>query len=208
MVSLSLVLDFLAGEGTRATYAAVATATGAPHARALRTEWEFSRVDQRTAWVVLAAEGYQPPATKHTPRPADSEIIRDGDNSARRAAEWGRSRTHVAASIGTASTTAASDYGASSPELETLRRLVAIRCPTVRFGGFTPSGAANGEYSFRLPTGRSAWIRSPMAPKGGQRHEHPGRWLCRLTNRPRDPWKYARSVDDVVDWLTVQAQGW
>ena len=202
MVSLSLVLDFLAGEGIRATYAAVATATGAPHARALRTEPEFINVDQRTGWVVLA-RGLQPPATKHTPRPADSEIIRDGDNLARRAAEWGRSRTHVAAS-----TTTASDYGASSTELETLRRLIAVRCPTVRFGGFTPSGAANGEYSFRLPNGRSAWVRSPVASKGGQRHEHPGYWLCRLTNRPRDPWKYARSVDDVVDWLTVQAQGW
>lgn len=203
MVSLSLVLDFLDDKGIRATYAAVATATGASHARALRTEPEFIHVDQRTAWVVLAAEKYQPPATKHTPRPAHSEIIRDGDDLARRAAEWGRWRTRAAVS-----TTTASDYGASAPELETLRRLVAVRCPTVRFGGFTPSGAANGEYSFRLPNGRSAWIRSPVAAKGGQRHEHPGRWLCRLTNRPRDPWKHARSVDDVVDWIIVQAEGW
>ena len=84
MVSQSLVLDFLADEEIRATYAAVATATGAPHARALRSEPEFIRVDQRTAWVVLAAKGCQLPATKHTPRPADSEIIRDGDNLARR----------------------------------------------------------------------------------------------------------------------------
>ena len=112
MVSLSLVLDFLADERIRATYAAVATATGAPHARVLRTEPEFIQVDQRTAWVVLAAEGYQPPAAKHTPRPADSEIIRDGDDLARRAAEWGRSRTRAAGS-----TTTASDYGASEPEL-------------------------------------------------------------------------------------------
>lgn len=78
-------------------------------------------------------------------------------------------------------TTTAKDYGASALELETLRRLVTAQVPAVRFGGFTPSGAANGEYSFRLPNGLSAWVRSPTAPKGRQRARHPGHWLFRLT---------------------------
>lgn len=203
MVSLNLVLDFLAGEGIRATYAAVASATGAGHARTLRNEPQFVHVDPRTAWVVRA-RGYQPPATKHTRRPDETEIIRDGDDLARRAAAYGaRIRRPPRAEK-----TTAKDYGASSVELETLRRFVAVRLPTVRFGGFTPSGAANGEYSFWLPDGRSAWVRSPTAPDGGQHDRHPGRWLCRLTSQSRASRKDARSVDDVVDWLTVQAQGW
>lgn len=201
MVSLDLVLDFLAGEGIRATYAAVASATGARHARTLRNEPQFVHVDPRTAWVVLANEGYQPPATKHTRRPAATEIIRDGDDLARRAAAYGaRIRRRPRAE------TTAKDYGASAADLETLRRVVAVRLPAVRFAGFTPSGAANGEYSFRLADGRSAWVRSPTAPDGNQRDRHPGRWLCGLTNNRA--WKDVRSVDDVVDWLTVQAQGW
>ena len=58
--------------------------------------------------------------------------------------------------------TTANDYGSSTVELETLRRLVEARhVAAVRFGGWTPSGAANGEYSFRLPGGISAWVRSP-----------------------------------------------
>jgi len=203
MVSLDLVLDFLAGEGIRATYAAVTCATGAGHARTLRNEPQFVHVDPRTAWVVLASEGYQPPATKHTRRPDATEIIRDGEDLARRAAAFSaRIRRRLQTE------TTAKDYGASAVELETLRRLIAARLPAVRFGEFTPSGAANGEYSFWLPDGRSAWIRSPTAPDGGQRDRHPGHWLCQLTSQPRAPWKYARFVDDVVDWLTVQAQGW
>ena len=81
--------------------------------------------------------------------------------------------------------TTANDYGASALQLETLRRLVEVRdVAGVRFGAWTPSGAANGEYAFRLPGGMSAWVRSPTGPKGGPRHEHPGRWLFRLTHRP------------------------
>ena len=105
-------------------------------------------------------------------------------------------------------TTTAKDYGASAPELETLRRLVTAQVPAVRFGGFTPSGAANGEYSFRLPNGLSAWVRSPTAPKGGQRARHPGHWLFRLTSEPGGgmrPWDHARSVDPVLNWLATQA---
>lgn len=101
-------------------------------------------------------------------------------------------------------TTTAKDYGASAPELETLRRLVTAQVPAVRFGGFTPSGAANGEYSFRLPNGLSAWVRSPTAPKGRQRARHPGHWLFRLTCEPGGgmrPWDHAHSVNRVLDWL-------
>lgn len=203
MVSLSLVLDFLADERIRATYAAVATATGAPHARVLRTEPEFIQVDQRTAWVVLAAEGYQPPAAKHTPRPADSEIIRDGDDLARRAAEWGRSRTRAAGS-----TTTASDYGASEPELgdtsapsrsplpyRPVRWVHAVRGRQRRILVPAPQRPVRVDPLSRGTEGRTATRTS-------------GTLAVPTTNRPRDPWKYARSVDDVVDWLTVQAQGW
>ena len=105
--------------------------------------------------------------------------------------------------------TTAKNYGASAEELEMLRSLVADRAiPGVYFGGFTPSGAANGEYSFRLPTGVSAWVRSPTAPRGGLRHRYSGYWLFRLTTEPgkslRD-WEHARSADEVVDWLSAQA---
>ena len=107
---------------------------------------------------------------------------------------------------GAANMTTANDYGSSAVELETLRRLVEAREVTdVRFGGWTPSGAANGEYLFRLPGGISAWVRSPTGPKGGPRREHPGRWLFRLTHRPRADWQHARTVFDVVDWLIAQA---
>ena len=103
--------------------------------------------------------------------------------------------------------TTAKDYGASAVELETLRRLVEARdIPVLRFGGYTPSGAANGEYSFRLPVG-AAWVRSPTSPKGGDRHHHPGRWLFRLTHRPHEPWQHAGYVYAVVDWLAEQATG-
>ena len=105
--------------------------------------------------------------------------------------------------------TTAKDYGASAVELETLRRLVDARAiPGVYFGGFTPSGAATGEYSFRLPTGVSVWVRSPTAPKGGSRRVHPGRWLFRLTTAPGGDlrsWEHARDVNDVVDWIAKRA---
>lgn len=104
--------------------------------------------------------------------------------------------------------TTAKDYGASAVELETLRRLVDERAIAgVYFGGFTPSGAANGEYSFRLPSGISAWVRAPTAPKGGLRYVHPGQWLFRLTNRPRDEWQHAGSVHIVVDWYREAGGG-
>ncbi len=76
----------------------------------------------------------------------------------------------------------------------------------MRFGGWLPSGAANGEYSFRLPESRWAWVRSPVAPRGGERHVCPGRWLFRLTCQPRDEWQHARTVEEVVDWIEREAQ--
>ncbi len=83
MVSLELVLDFLADSGIRATYKAVGEATGIFY-RHLRSEPQFISADPRTAWVVLAKTG-QPPLEIHRPRPRDSELIRDGDDLARRA---------------------------------------------------------------------------------------------------------------------------
>jgi len=100
--------------------------------------------------------------------------------------------------------TTAKSYGESAVELETLRLMVEERSPDVRFGGFTASGAANGEYSFRLPNALDVWVRAPTAPRGGQRHRHPGCWLFRLvTGSTR--WEPARSVNDVVDWVIAQA---
>ena len=83
MVSLELVLDFLADNGIRATYKAVGEATGIFY-RNLRSEPQFISADPRTAWVVLAKTG-QPPPEIHRPRPWDSELIRDGDALSRRA---------------------------------------------------------------------------------------------------------------------------
>ena len=100
--------------------------------------------------------------------------------------------------------TTAKSYGESAVELETLRLLVEERCPDVRFGGFTASSAANGEYSFRLPNGLDVWVSAPTAPRGGHRHRHPGCWLFRLTIGSTK-WEHARSVDDVVDWVIAQA---
>ena len=103
--------------------------------------------------------------------------------------------------------TVASDYGASAVDLETLRRLVEARCKWVRFGGFTPSGARVGEYSFLLfGQSRRAWVQAPLTPSGRQRNGT-GRWRFRQTPRDRshDPWKYAGSVDEVVDWLCAKA---
>lgn len=88
MVSLELVLSFLAAAGIRATYEAVADATGI-FKRSLRNEIPFVDRDPRTAWVVYSTTG-QPPPKHHSPRPRDSELIRDGDVLARRAAAHGR----------------------------------------------------------------------------------------------------------------------
>lgn len=84
MVSLELVLDFLADNGIRATYKAVGEATGIFY-RNLRSEPQFIGADPRTAWVVLAKTG-QPPPEIHRPRPWNTELIRDGDDLSRRAA--------------------------------------------------------------------------------------------------------------------------
>ena len=86
MVTLDLVLAFLASNRIRATYGAVAEAIGRPEAfRALRNEPQFLDHDPRTAWVVLA-KTRQPPEGKHLPRPNDSELIRDGAVLAQRVA--------------------------------------------------------------------------------------------------------------------------
>ena len=97
-------------------------------------------------------------------------------------------------------------YGESATDLETLRRLVAARCPHVGFGGHTPSGARTGEYSFRPVAGRSAWVQAPVTPTGRSRAG--GRWRFRLSRRPgqpRDPWEHADTVHRVVDWICAKA---
>ena len=97
MVSLELVLDFLADVGIRATYGAVAIAIGREgEERSLRSEPQFRSRDPRTGWVALAKTG-QPPPHIHSPRPADGELITDGDDLARRAAEHARLGTDGAA---------------------------------------------------------------------------------------------------------------
>ena len=83
MVNLELVLDFLAGNGIRATYGAVEVATGI-HAQSLRHEHQFRDRDPRTAWVVYAHPPYQPPPDIHSRRPDDSELITDGHELAQR----------------------------------------------------------------------------------------------------------------------------
>lgn len=100
------------------------------------------------------------------------------------------------------------DYGESAVHLETLRRLVEQHCPVVRFGGFTPSGARIGEYSFRLPSGLSAWVQAPVTPTGLPRRagDIRGAWRFRITTvggRPR-PWNIAEQVNDVADWICAQ----
>ena len=101
----------------------------------------------------------------------------------------------------------ASDYGKSSPDLEALRQAVADRCPQVRFGGHTRSGARIGECSFRPVDGRSAWVQAPITP-AGQRRAGTGRWRFRLTLRAGqfEPWQHADTVDQVVDWIRTQAR--
>ena len=103
--------------------------------------------------------------------------------------------------------TVASDYGVSAVDLEMLRRLAEARCKWVRFGGFTPSGARVGEYSFLLfGQSRRAWVQAPLTPSGRWRNGT-GRWRFRQTARgpSRDPWEYAGSVDEVVEWLCAKA---
>ena len=91
MVSLELVLDFLADGGIRATYGAVNVAMGRKKGeeRNLRREPQFQSRDPRTGWVVLA-DTRQPPLDIHSPRPDDSELITDGNDLAHRAAEHAR----------------------------------------------------------------------------------------------------------------------
>ena len=97
-------------------------------------------------------------------------------------------------------------YGESAPHLEALRAAVAERCPQLRFGGHTASGAGRGEYSFRPIDGRSAWVQAPVTPDGRPRSSG-GRWRFRLTNRVgENPWGYADTVDQVVDWLCAQVR--
>ncbi len=103
--------------------------------------------------------------------------------------------------------TAADDYGASAVHLETLRRLVDGRCERVRFAGFTPQGARVGAYSFLLfGHRRRVWVQAPLTPAGRLRNGT-GRWRFRQTGRgaTADPWDYADSVHDVVDWLCAKA---
>ena len=83
MVSLELVLDFLADSGIRATYKAVGEATGIFY-RHLRSE---PAVHQRGPPHGLGRPCQDRPAASGDPQtaPPDSELIRDGDDLARRA---------------------------------------------------------------------------------------------------------------------------
>ena len=108
----------------------------------------------------------------------------------------------------------AADYGASAEDLETLRRIVEQRCPSARFGGFTATGARNGEYRFALPpTGRSysrsIYVRAPLTPKGKPR-DGLGLWnyrLARNANGSWQPWQRSATMEAVVGWIGRQT-GW
>ena len=95
-------------------------------------------------------------------------------------------------------------YGASGPDIENLRRLVAVRCPSVVFGGWTVAGAIRGECSFRPPdNARPVLVQTPITP-GGKQRVGLGLWRYRLAPRarnPPDPWRYARHAESVANWI-------
>lgn len=108
----------------------------------------------------------------------------------------------------------AADYGASAGHLEMLRRILEKRCPSVRFGGFTETGARKGEYRFVLPPtdrsyGRSIYVRAPTTPTGRPRDRF-GTWCFRLAgkaNGSRRRWQRSDTIEAIVGWIGHQT-GW
>ena len=102
----------------------------------------------------------------------------------------------------------AADYGESAPDLEALRRMLDICCPTARFAGHTDRGARRGEYRFLLPptvksSSRSVYVQAPKTPNGKPRNGL-GMWRYRASYR--STWKDSALMDSIVGWICRQAE--
>ena len=91
--------------------------------------------------------------------------------------------------------TGAADYGAALIELEALRAELTAADPEIAFDGWTPGGAARGEYRFRVGD-RPCYVQAPITPAG-----RPRVWglFWRFGCRPQlREWRYARNRAAVV----------